>query len=110
MKKHIAIGLFSAVMMLGGPTACTTPELADGYQFGDLSKLTGFELSKLHDARVAYCDSTSSSTLKRLAIAVIQTRLPGYPEHGICSDLLQLLPPNHEVPAEAPHAKARVDP
>jgi hypothetical protein len=87
LKKHIAIGLFSAVMMLGGPTACTTPELADGYQFGDLSKLTERELTNLHDAR-----------------------LPGYPKHGICSDLLQLLPPNHEVPAEAPQAKARGDP
>lgn len=93
-------------MMLGGPTACTTPELADGYQFGDLSKLTAREISKLHDARVAYCDSTSSSTLKRLAIAVIQTRLPGYPEHGICSNLLQLLPPVDD----APQAKARGDP
>lgn len=85
---------------------CTTPELADGYQFGDLSKLTARELAKLHDARVAYCDATSTFALKRLAIVIIQTQLPGYPENGICTDLIHLLP----MPTDVPQAKARGDP
>jgi hypothetical protein len=106
LKKHIAIGLFSAVLAIGGPTACTSPELADGYQFGDLSRLTARQLSKLHDARVAYCDETSSWPLKRLAIAIIQTHLPGYPEQGICTDLQRLL----QLEQDAPTAKARGDP
>jgi len=42
------------------------------------------QVDTIHKERVKYCSKTSDSITKKIAIKVIQTKLPGYPEGGIC--------------------------
>ncbi len=67
-------------------TACFE-EQDDGYQFGDISRMTKRELAKLHQASINYCAATSNSLTKKAALLVIQAKLPGYPDDGICTHL-----------------------
>lgn len=56
-------------------------ELDDGYQFGDISKAA---LSDVKHLRDAYCIEKDPA-IKKVIIASIRLKLPGYPEEGMCS-------------------------
>lgn len=93
--------LFIPILLM----ACSSPpaEFADGYQFGDITRFTARELTNLEAAREAYCDQTSSSAIKRLAITAIQTQLPAYPADGVCTQLMDVLlkPSTGDITANA---------
>jgi len=42
-------------------------------------------IGKLVEYRSTYCDKTTDSLAKDVAIAAIHTKLPGYPKEGICT-------------------------
>lgn len=111
MKKHISsIILMATALLIAG---CSSPpaEFADGYQFGDITRFTARELMNIESARETYCDQTSSSASKRLAIMAIQTQLPAYPVDGVCTALMDvLLPKTGETTHQPIDAKARESP
>lgn len=114
MKKHMLGIVIMAIPLLF--TACSSAEFADGYQFGDITRFTARELMDLEAAREAYCDQTSSSAIKHLAITAIRTQLPEYPPDGVCTQLMDVLlkPSTGNTTADAANqpiaAKARESP
>lgn len=78
MKKLAIILLFIALL------GCTSPELDDGYQFGDFSTMSARELSSLLGAIDTYCDKVSDSGARKLALQVIRLSYPLVPANGIC--------------------------
>lgn len=109
MRKIITclILLIIPLLLMG----CTSPptEVADGYQFGDITRFNQHELSKLSAQRAVYCSDTSSSALKQIAIDLIRTKLPLYPADGICTDAFTALL-NTVANTDKPDANARASP
>ncbi|MGJ0489612.1 hypothetical protein [Methylobacter sp.] len=80
--KLVLIVMASLALPLVG---CAPEEFNDGYQFGDITHMTGRELVKLEQARKDYCNSYSDALIRRAALAYIRTQYPLMPENGICS-------------------------
>lgn len=79
MKKILAI-IIMALLLSG----CAEPELADGYQLGDFTKMGGRELSNLIGAIDTYCNKVSDSSSRKMALQVIRLSYPLVPSNGIC--------------------------
>ncbi len=67
-------------------TACfdQIKQVNDGYQFGDISRMTVKELGILKQAHHDYCDKNNDSTIRSVALALLRTELPMIPPNGIC--------------------------
>ena len=85
MNKIILIG---AVLL--GIAGCIEPEWNDGYQFGDISKITWRDIDRLITAREKACgfigDSVIRQELDKIAVLAIRAYVPAYPEEGVCTD------------------------
>lgn len=64
--------------------ACTTQELDDGYQFGDITHLAVREQKEVNQAITEYCDKNRASMVRYAALNVIRLYFPLIPENGIC--------------------------
>jgi len=63
-------------------------ELKDGYQVGDLTHFNLRKADAIHQHRVNYCSSVSSSLTRETALAAIQMQYPLIPADGICLGLI----------------------
>jgi hypothetical protein len=73
------------IALLALPLAgCAPQELDDGYQFGDITRMSGRELAELEEARQAYCQNHKDSPLRKAALDYIRIQHPEIPENGIC--------------------------
>ncbi len=79
------------LMLLFLPGCESSPELKDGYQFGDLSKIALADIQKVKQARNVYCADASTRVLRKAAVITIQSYLPAYPADGICTRLDSIL-------------------
>jgi hypothetical protein len=79
MKKVILA--FAVLLLIVG---CSTPELDDGYQFGDVTRIAIREEKDIKQAINDYCDKAEDSAIRQAALAVIRTKYPFVPENGIC--------------------------
>ncbi len=94
MKKlaHWLLAFWLLLMMPMLLTGCQTPpELKDGYQFGDISKIALRDIKKISHARDVYCADASTVILRKAAVITIRSYLPAYPENGICTRLDKVL-------------------
>lgn len=90
---------FIAAMIATGLSCSNEPEMQNGYQFGDLTTIGLRDMAKIEKLREIYCADTSSPLnpgrmlAKRALIMAIQTKIPLYPEEGICLDLGKVFAP-----------------
>lgn len=82
MKKHYL--LMVAMSMTLVLPACSTPELDNGYQLGDITHIVVREEAKIKQAKQDYCDSAQDSAIRAAALRVIRLKYPFIPENGIC--------------------------
>lgn len=111
MKKQ-GLLLFLCIPLLYAGCS-SAPEMADGYQFGDLTHMTARQLWALEKARREYCDKTKDSALRQLALVFIRSELPEMPEDGICTDLetaISEIDHLERAPTDKIDAKARDSP
>jgi len=110
MKDRIIGGAFIALSMLL-ISACSSIEtpMDDGYQFGDVTKTTYLGAKRLVHARYVYCSATDGSEAKATALGVIHTLRPGYPEDGVCTNLLTALVEKYEIDVNAPLVPVKKD-
>ena len=82
------IFLLLFAMVLTG--ASCGPELDDGYQFGDLTRMTIRDINRVIEARDKYCAYTGADSkrrfLRKAAVLAIRAYAPGYPQEGVCTD------------------------
>jgi hypothetical protein len=82
LSKILIIGLaLSATLPM---TGCSTPELDDGYQLGDVTHIVIREEEKIVQAKQAYCDKAATSVVRDAALLLIRLKYPFIPENGIC--------------------------
>lgn len=84
MKKTLLMLAFLPALAL---SACTFDELNDGYQFGDVAKMTEREFGDFLEHRKAYCDVAQSSAIRNAALRLLQLKYPWIPAEGICTRL-----------------------
>jgi hypothetical protein len=110
MKDRIIGGVFIALSMLL-ISACSSIEtpMDDGYQFGDVTKTTYLGAKRLVHARYVYCTAAEGSEARATALGVIHTLRPGYPEDGICTNLLHSLVEKYEIDVTEPLIPAKKD-
>lgn len=86
MKKRL---LLITVPWLLMAASCNEPEFADGYQFGDVSRVTMRDVNRLIEVRNRACnyigESGTRQVLDKIAIAAIRVYAPAYPADGICT-------------------------
>lgn len=90
MKKHL-IALSTLILLTGA--SCNSPEMADGYQFGDLSKKGARDFALVVKKRNEYCSMVKTDpakkTARKIALAAIRMYQPAFPPNGICTDLFE---------------------
>jgi hypothetical protein len=80
--KSIILGLaLAATLPMAG---CSTPELDDGYQIGDITHIVIREEDKIKQARDTYCGNVQDSAARDAALRMIRLKYPFIPENGIC--------------------------
>lgn len=67
MKKIVLV--IAATLLIVG---CSTPELDDGYQFGDITHLALREQAEVNQAIKEYCDQNQASVVRYAALKVIR--------------------------------------
>ena len=86
--KHL---LIITALILASGASCNEPEMADGYNFGDISKIALRDYQRVVKLRNDYCQLTTDNPryhiAKNLAIQAIRIYAPAYPAEGICTDL-----------------------
>jgi len=73
--------VISATLLLIG---CSTPELDNGYQLGDITHIAIREEANIKQAKQDYCDKASGSAVRDAALRLIRLKYPFIPENGIC--------------------------
>jgi uncharacterized lipoprotein YmbA len=85
MKKiHVVLAFVMATIMAAVLVGCSTPELEDGYQLGDVTHIVIREEEKIKQAKQTYCDSVTDSIARAAALRLIRLKYPFIPENGIC--------------------------
>jgi len=79
MKKMFLI-IAATLLMVG----CSTPELDDGYQIGDITHIVIREEDRIKQARETYCGNVQDSAARDTALRLIRIKYPFIPENGIC--------------------------
>jgi hypothetical protein len=83
LGKILILGLaLAATLPMAG---CSTPELDDGYQIGDITHIVIREEDKIKQARETYCGNVQDSSTRDAALRLIRLKYPFIPENGICS-------------------------
>ncbi|MFZ2405528.1 MAG: hypothetical protein WAW41_10355 [Methylobacter sp.] len=73
--------IIAATLLMVG---CSTLELDDGYQLGDITHIVVREEEKIKQAKLDYCDQAKDSAIRDAALRVIRLKYPFIPEDGIC--------------------------
>jgi hypothetical protein len=85
-NKHLPIIVAMSFMAIAA--SCNNPELEDGYQLGDISRITMRDINRIIEDRERACNYIGSDaikrTLDRAAILAIQHYVPMYPDDGLC--------------------------
>jgi hypothetical protein len=85
MKKHNVFFAFAMAIVIAAPlVGCSTPELEDGYQIGDITHIVIREEDKIKQARDTYCGNVQDSVARAAALRLIRLKYPFIPENGIC--------------------------
>jgi len=78
--KKIALIICVCALMVG----CSSPELSDGYQLGDITHIAIREEAKIIEAKDNYCDKAKDDAIRSAALRIIRLKYPFIPENGIC--------------------------
>lgn len=102
MKDRIIGSIFItlSLLVLSACTAIETP-MDDGYQFGDVTKTTYGGAKRLVKLRYQYCAAEDLAS-KEIALSLIHQLQPGYPEDGICTNLLSTLVDRYDIDVSEP--------
>lgn len=102
MLSKTVLALCLLILLNGA--ACNEPEMSDGYQFGDITRIGARDFQKIVVLRNQYCvmdkNDPTAHIAREIALTAIRAYAPAYPPDGICSDLFDLL--NHYVTPESP--------
>jgi hypothetical protein len=87
----LLVGLGGCVSMPYSPHP-----LADGYQFGDLTKSVKRRIQRMALIEQRYCE-TNKVVIRKFVVEQVRAFVPAYPEEGLCgyyvqSDNLTILP------------------
>ena len=87
MRKSLLMLVIAGAVVLSG---CSAPRFQDGYQPGDLSATAVDGTLHVLTLQSRYC-AESDPVARTILLRMIRVAVPGYPDQGLCTDLLDAL-------------------